>query len=75
MLAGLRLRGLDIDIEQCHLRAGLREGARGRRADRAAGAGDDGDLAGERLALARAELGLLERPVFAIEHVGFAQSP
>ena len=41
----------DVDIEQRDLGAGLREGARGGRADGAAGAGDDGDLAGERLAL------------------------
>jgi len=36
-----------------------------------AGAGDGGDLAGERRFLAGAELGLFERPIFAIEHVGF----
>ena len=44
---------------------------RGRGADRAGRAGDHRDLAGERLLWRRAELGLLERPVFHVEHVGF----
>ena len=41
-----------VDVEQRDLGAGRREGPRGRRADGAAGAGDDGDLAGQRQLLA-----------------------
>src|ERR1700724_3871953 len=41
------------------------------RTEGAAGAGDGGDLACERRVLACAELGLFERPIFTIEHVGF----
>ena len=69
-LGGLH-RGRQIHVEQRDLGARRGKRLRGRRADRAAGAGDDGDLAGERRLLRGAELGLLERPVFAIEHVGF----
>ena len=50
---GFLLRGFRVDIEQRDLGAGLREGARGRGADGAAGAGDDRDLAGERQLLPR----------------------
>src|SRR5262249_56503801 len=53
------------------LGGGRRERVRGRRPDRAAAAGDDGDLAGERLLRRGAELGLLERPIFHVEHLGF----
>ena len=65
-------RGLGVDVEQRDLGARRGERLGGRRADGAAGAGDDGDLAGQRQALRGAELGALQRPVFAIEHVGFA---
>ena len=64
------MRGGEIDVEQRHLGAGRCERPRGRGADGAAAAGDDGDLAGERQVFDRAELGLLERPVFHVEHVG-----
>ena len=39
--------------------------------DGAAGAGDDGDLAGERLFRRGAELRLFERPILHVEHLGF----
>src|SRR6185437_13389483 len=41
-----------------------------RRADGAAAAGDERDLAGERLHLALAELRLLQRPVLDVEEIG-----
>ena len=64
-------RGGEIDVEEGNFGAGRGERLRGRGADGAAGAGDGGDLARERRLLAGAELGLFERPIFAIEHVGF----
>ena len=50
---GLLGRGGKIDVEQRDLGAGRRERLGGGGADRAAGAGDDGDLAGERQLLRR----------------------
>ena len=66
-----RRRRAFVEIEQRDLRSRRRERLGGRGADDAGGAGDDGDLAGERLLLRGAELGLLERPIFHVEHVGF----
>ena len=63
--------GCLVHVEQRDFGAGRREGLGGGGADRAGGAGDRGDLAGERQFLGGAELRLLQRPVFAIEHVGF----
>ena len=60
-----------VHVEQRDFGAGRGECLRGRGADRAARAGDRRDLAGERLFGRAAELGLLERPVFHVEHVGF----
>ena len=60
-----------VDIEQRDLGAGGGEGLGGGGADGAGGAGDRRDLAGERQFLGGAELRLLERPVFHVEHVGF----
>ena len=65
-----RRRG-KVDVEQRDLGARRGERLRGRGADGAGRAGDGGDLAGERRLLARAELGLFQRPIFAVEHVGF----
>ncbi len=69
-LPGLFARGGDIHIEQRDFGARRCEGLSRCRADCAAGAGDRDDLAGERQFLAGAELGLFERPIFAIEHLG-----
>jgi len=68
---GLLGRGGKIDIEERDF--GARRGERFRRggADCAGGAGDGDDLAGERQLSLRAELFLFERPILAIEHVGF----
>ena len=65
-------RPRQIDIEQRDLGAGRGERLGGGGADRAARAGDrprPGRRAAARLRLA--ELGLLDRPVFDVEHVGF----
>ena len=69
---GFFLCGVFVDVEQCDFGAGGGERLGGGGADRAGGAGDDRDLAGERQSLRVAELGLLQRPIFAIEHLGFA---
>jgi hypothetical protein len=53
------------------LRRRPRQRFRGRRADAGTAAGDDGDLARQRLLGRLAELRLFERPIFDIEHVGF----
>ena len=68
---GLLGRGLEVHVEQRDLGAGGGERPGGGGADRAGGAGDDGDLAGQRLVRLLAELGLFDRPVFDVEHVGF----
>ena len=68
---GLCLRGALVDVEQRDFGAGRRERLGGGGADGAGRAGDDGDLAGQRHFLGAAELGLLQRPVFDVEHVGF----
>ena len=47
---------------------------RGRRADARAAAGDDRNLARQHLLRRLAELRLLQRPVFDIEHVGFGDA-
>ena len=67
---GLLARRGEIEVEQRDFRAGRGERLRGRGADGARGAGDDGNLAGQRRLLADAELGLLQRPIFDVEHVG-----
>ena len=53
-LCAFASRLLAVDVEQRDLGAGRRERLRGRGADGAAGAGDDGDLAGERQLLGAA---------------------
>ena len=68
---GLLARGGPIDVKQCDLGAGRGEALCGCSPNRATGAGNGGNLPGQRRLLARAELGLFERPIFAIEHVGF----
>ncbi len=60
-----------IDIEQRDLGAGIGKRLGGRRPDRATRAGDDSDLARQRLFRILAELGLFDRPIFGVEHVGF----
>src|SRR6185312_1636087 len=64
--------GLFVDVEERDGRALRREQFCGRRADSAGAAGDDRDLAGEGEQFRRAELGLLQRQVLAVEHVVFA---
>ena len=59
-----------MTVEQRDFRAGRGERFRCCGADCAGGAGDDGNLSSQRPFLACAELGLLQRPVFDIEHVG-----
>ncbi len=64
-------RGGEIHVEQGDFGARRGEGLGGGGADGAGGAGDGGNLAGQRQLDPRPELGLLQRPIFAIEHVGF----
>ena len=69
--SGSLTRGGSIDVKQCNLGASRGEALCGRSPNGAAGAGYRGNLSGQRRLFAGAKLGLLERPIFAIEHVGF----
>ena len=62
-------RGALVAVKQRHLGARRHECLGGRPPDRAAAAGDDGDLASERLFRRAAELGLFQRPIFHVEHL------
>ena len=67
---GCSLRALDIEQHDLGPGSAHRPG-RGK-ADRSGAAGHDRDLTGERLLAGLAELRLLQRPVFDLEEVGFA---
>ena len=60
-------------VDQRDLGPGAFQRPRRREADRAGAAGDQRDLAGERLFDRAAELGLFERPVFHLEQFGLGQ--
>src|ERR1700722_14433660 len=59
-----------VYVKERNLGAGGSKSPGGGGADGAGRSGDGGDLSGERQFLARAELSLFERPIFAIEHIG-----
>ena len=64
-------RRIAIAVEHRDFRACARHRFRRRRTNARTAAGDDGDLSRQRLLRRLAELGLFQRPVFDIEHVGF----
>ena len=71
-LGGLR-RSLAIEVQYGNFRAIVLERLGRRRADRAGPAGHHGDLAGQRFFFRRAQLGLLQRPIFHVEQIGLGQ--
>ena len=72
LLRGFRGLGA-VEIDDDHMRAVVGEQLRRRGSDRAAAAGHQRDLAGQRLRLVGGELGLLQRPVFEREQIGLGK--